>query len=252
MKLRAREKSFNFPYLYDGDSQEVSKRYGPTATPHVFVFDDQRRLRYRGRIDDSENGRNITSNDLTDALDALLDGKEVSTQVTRPFGCSIKWADKRESVKKALEKWASEEVSLESVDAQGLKEIASNESDKLRLINLWATWCGPCIVEFPELIDINRMYRNRPFEFISISADDPEQHEEVLSFLKNCQASSRNLIFNSLHRDSLIDSIDPEWSGALPHTMLIKPGGEVLFRHTGEVDILELKRAIVGFLGRTY
>ncbi len=252
MKLRAEKKGFNFPYLYDGATQNVSRKYGPTATPHIFVFDANRKLQYRGRIDNSENGRNITSNDLRDALDALLAETEVRVKSTRPFGCSIKWADKRDAVQRALEKWASEEVTLEAIDAPGLQTLAANESKNLRLLNVWATWCGPCIVEFPELVDMNRMYRNRSFEFISISADDPTQREEVAAFLKKQQASNRNVYFNSLDRDTLVESIDPKWSGALPHTLLIKPGGEVIYRHTGAVNILELKRTIVGYLGRTY
>ena len=252
MQLRAEEKGFNFPYLYDGDEQAVSKAYGPTATPHVFLFDKKRILRYRGRIDNSEKGTNITSDDLRNALNSLLTGEQVAVTTTRPFGCSIKWADKRNSVAESFRKWAEEEVTVQMADAAVLKELTANASEKLRLINVWATWCGPCIVEFPELVSVNRMYRNRPFEFISISADDPDQNKAVLSFLKKQQASNTNYHFGSLDRDELVDSLDPEWSGALPHTILIKPGGEILFRYTGEVNFLRLKRAIVDYLGRTY
>jgi thiol-disulfide isomerase/thioredoxin len=190
--------------------------------------------------------------DVRNALDLLLAGKEVQVPTTRPFGCSIKWAGKRDSVAASLQQWAAEEVAVQMADAARLQDLLANDSQNLRLINVWATWCGPCVVEFPELVTVNRMYRNRNFEFISISADDPDQSEAVLEFLKKQQASNANYHFNSLDRDQLVDSIDPEWSGALPHTMLIKPGGKVLFRYTGEVDFLRLKRAIVGYLGRTY
>jgi hypothetical protein len=54
MKLRAKHKQYNFPYLYDGETQSVAKAYGPIATPHVFIFDKARKLRYSGRIDDVE------------------------------------------------------------------------------------------------------------------------------------------------------------------------------------------------------
>ncbi len=54
MQLRTRRKGFQFPYLYDGDSQEMSRAYGPVSTPHVFIFDRERKLRYVGRIDDNE------------------------------------------------------------------------------------------------------------------------------------------------------------------------------------------------------
>jgi thiol-disulfide isomerase/thioredoxin len=117
---------------------------------------------------------------------------------------------------------------------------------------VWATWCGPCIVEFPELVTMNRMYRGRPFEFVSLSADDPERSREVIGFLKKQQASNLNYHFSSPDKDALAEALDPQWNGALPHTILVKPGGGIAFRHTGEIDPLELKRAIVGYLGRTY
>ena len=63
MKARAKDKAFNFPYLYDGDKQEVSRAYGPVATPHVFLFDKDRKLRFAGRINNSEKPERVTSQD---------------------------------------------------------------------------------------------------------------------------------------------------------------------------------------------
>ena len=92
MVKRAKEKEFNFPYLRD-KSQIVVEAYGAVCTPHVFTFDDQRKLRYRGRIDDSKDPANVKSPDLRNALDDLLGGRFVRTPDTRPFGCSIKWSE---------------------------------------------------------------------------------------------------------------------------------------------------------------
>jgi len=90
MKKRAIEKGFNFPYLKD-ESQEFAKQLGAICTPHVFVFDEKRKLRYQGRIDDNRNPSLVKSNDLRKALDSLLEGKEIQESITRPFGCSIVW-----------------------------------------------------------------------------------------------------------------------------------------------------------------
>jgi peroxiredoxin len=90
MVRRAKEKSFNFPYLRD-EQQTVVEAYGAVCTPHVFVFDRSRRLRYRGRIDDSKDPAKVRSPDLRNALDDLVEGREVRVPDTRPFGCSIKW-----------------------------------------------------------------------------------------------------------------------------------------------------------------
>src|SRR5688500_16146314 len=93
MKIRAEQKKFIFPYLYDGETQSVSKQYGPVATPHVFVFDKKRILRYQGRIDNMENPtKTPTSTDTRNVIDALLNNKTVRVASTKVFGCSVKWS----------------------------------------------------------------------------------------------------------------------------------------------------------------
>ena len=90
MVRRAKDRAFNFPYLRD-QSQKVVESYGAVCTPHVFVFDAKRALRYRGRIDDSRDPSRVTTHDLRNALSDLTSSREVGTPDTRPFGCSIKW-----------------------------------------------------------------------------------------------------------------------------------------------------------------
>ena len=90
MVRRSKEKGFNFPYLRD-ESQRVVEAYGGVCTPHVFAFDGNRALRYRGRIDDSKEPSKVKVHDLRNAIDDLLKGSEVRAPDTRPFGCSIKW-----------------------------------------------------------------------------------------------------------------------------------------------------------------
>lgn len=249
MKIRAKHKGFNFPYLYDGDKQEVSRAYGPTATPHVFIFDADRNLRYVGRIDNSERVSRVKSQDTRNAIEALLVGKSVPVEKTRAFGCSIKWPDKRAKVVQAMKQLAAEEVTLEMVDTEALKTLRKNDTNKLRLINLWATWCGPCLGEIPELVTINRMYRHRGLELIMVSADAHEQKDTVLKFLKKHQASSKNLLFNTTDRDKLAEAIGEQWNGSLPYTILVRPGGEIVYRHHDAINPLELRRAIVKNLG---
>lgn len=94
MKERAQEKGFNFPYLYDA-SQKTARNYGATNTPHVFVLDQDRRLAYRGGIDDNFQKANaVKTQYLRDALDSLLAGKELAQADTPHPGCGIKWDKK--------------------------------------------------------------------------------------------------------------------------------------------------------------
>ncbi|HID76384.1 MAG TPA: redoxin domain-containing protein [Planctomycetaceae bacterium] len=252
MKIRAKDRGFNFPYLYDGETQAVARAYGAVATPHVFIFDARRRLRYTGRIDDDAKPERVTSHDARNAVDALLAGRPVPVERTRMFGCSIKWSEKRPAVRAALEKWNREPVALEPIDKQGVAELVQNKSNRVRLINIWATWCGPCVAELPELVAIHRSYRRRPFELITISADLPERKEQVLKILTDEHVSSKNYIYGSDDVYELIEVVDKQWSGALPYTLLIAPGGKVLYRQQDEIDPLAVRRAIVDYLGRVY
>jgi peroxiredoxin len=90
MVLRAKEKGFNFPYVKDEDGT-VAKAYRAVCTPHAFVLDEDRRLRYRGRIDDSRNPERVLTSDLRNAIEDLLANAPVRVSETIPFGCSIVW-----------------------------------------------------------------------------------------------------------------------------------------------------------------
>ncbi|RKY59965.1 MAG: redoxin [Candidatus Neomarinimicrobiota bacterium] len=250
MKQRARERNFNFPYLYDGDKQLAAKAYGAIATPHVFIFDKNRKLRYTGRIDNGENITKVTSHDTRNAIDALLAGKKVPVEKTKVFGCSIKWASKQKYAQATLEKMNAEKVELSSIDIAGIQELLENKSEKLRLINFWATWCGPCVAEFPELIKINRNYRKRKFEMITVSLDPPNKEEQALKFLKKSYASTHNYLFNSDDKYQLIEIVDKDWPGSLPFTIIVKPGGEIIYKKLGMIDPMEVRKVIIEYLGR--
>lgn len=255
MVYRAKDKDFNFPYLFDGETQATSEKYGPVATPHVFIFDSERKLRYQGRIDDMEDPEKTPSvHDTRNAIEALVAGKDVAVKTTKVFGCSTKWKEKGDWVKKTDEEWAKRPVTLELIDEAGIKELLKNNTDKVRLINIWATWCGPCVTEFPEFIKINRMYNARDFEFITISADKPDKKDKVLNFLKEKQAANKNYLFSADNKYKLIEAVDPKWQGALPYTVLVEPGGKIVYAKQSIIDPLLMKKTIVEnkYIGRVY
>lgn len=243
MKIRAIDKGFKFPYLYDGDDQKTSIAYGPVATPHAFIFDKYRKLQYAGCIDESmENGKGEI---LKNALDAVIDGRKIEKPVTKVFGCSTKWAWKTEGTIKLYKEWSALPVTIQTIDTSGIKEIIRNKSGKLLLINIWATWCGPCVQEFPDFVIIDRIYRSRQFEFISINADKLAGKDNVLKFLQKNEASNRNYIFGSDNNTALVESVDPAWSGALPYTILVEQGGKVIYRTQGPINMVEMRKLIV-------
>lgn len=269
MKRHAKEQGFTFPYLYDGETQKTTLAYGGLATPHVLLFDQERKLRYQGRLDDSRyaDESTVTSNDARNAIDALLAGKPVPLEVTKPHGCSTKWIEKRSQVTADNEKWEKSEVEVELIDAKGAAALRKNDTKKVRLFNIWATWCGPCVKEFPELVATSRKFGLREFEFISISLDDPKTMSDVKAFLEKYNAvvpdkikpslkaegrKGNAYVFNESNTDGLIQALDPEWPGPIPHTLVVAPGGEVIYRHNGIVDGDDLRAKILESMGRYF
>jgi len=256
MKIRARDHHFAYPYLYDGETQATSRLFGVLATPHVFVFDADRKLRYQGRFDDAEV-KVVKSHDAINAVEAILADKPVAVATTRVVGCSTKWSDKRESARDWLAKADTEPVTLTPITdlATVTKLIKNDDQTQIKgpmLVNLWATWCGPCVAELPELVEINRMYRRRGFRVATISLDEPSKKDEALAMLAKHHVALMNFHLTTDNRDQFAEALDKEWPGPVPYTMLIAPGGKVLYRKSGAIDPLEVKRAIVDFLGRTY
>jgi len=253
MQERARDQKFNFLWLDDGPKQELSHKMGPVATPHVFIFDAARKLRFEGRIDDAERESAATKFDTRNAIEALIAGKEPPITTTRVFGCSVKWADKVAEYAKYKERWAKEPVTLEKADAAKIKEIRENKgTGKLRMINVWATWCGPCITEFDELVEHHLRFRIRDFEMVTIAAEYPDMESTVKEFLVKKHASMKNYILASDNKDELYDALESAsvWKGELPYTIIVNEKGEVVYRERGELSFLKMRRAIVPELNR--
>ena len=248
MKIRAAYRHFNFPYLYDGEDQKIAREYGPAATPHVFIFDSERKLRYQGRVDNNPRENLVTRKDARIALDAILAGKPVAVAKTPSVGCSTKWIYKEEGRKAELAEIESKPVTLTPASADDFKTLRKNSSGKLRLVNFWATWCAPCVQEMPEIQTMLRMYGHRAFAVTTVSINYPDETTGALSALQKLHATSQNLILGSTDIYTLLAAFDPDWNAAVPYTMLIKPNGEVAYKNQGPINALELRRIIIANL----
>ena len=269
MKLYAKEMGFPFPFLYDGETQAVAMAYGCLATPHVFLFDQKRQLCYKGWIDDCRfpGDAGVTQPDLRNAVAALVAGQPVPVAVTTPIGCSTKWRMKKSAVLKDDEKWAAAPVTLDLIDAAGVAKLRANPTQKYRLINVWSTTCAPCVEEFPGLVKLARRMAMRPFEFITLSTDLPEDQPKAEQFLRKYHAglpdhlkaglaregrTTNNYLYTQPSMAPLIQALDPEWTGPQPHTLLVAPGGQIVFRHTGLIREAELLDKVIAVLTPFY
>jgi len=257
----AKDSGWTMPYLYDGETQTLSAAVGAQSTPHVFIFGEDRKLAYTGRMDDAARKTGpVEKSFIKDALDAVLAGKPVAEPVTRSFGCSTKWLWKKDWRDKDQKAWEAKEVTLETLDADAAKKLRENASGNVRLINFWSTTCGPCVAEFPDLVDAYRRFQNRSFDMITISLDPVADQAKAQKFLAKQHAAlsdrtkpsvekegrkTNNYLFSGENPDKLAEAIDSEWTGAQPHTVLLSPEGKIVWRHSGQVDPVEMRRQIV-------
>jgi len=268
MKPYAEKNKWTFDYLYDGDTQSIARAYGCLATPHVFVFDKNLKLRYQGRFDDSRyyDDSTVKSKDCQNAVDAILAGTKVEVELTKPMGCSTKWREKKVLHDAKHEEWAKTPVAVEMIDKAGIAKLRANTSNKYRVINVWATWCAPCVKEFPDLVEISRKFDMRDFELVTISLDKPEDKAKAEAFLFKQAAGLSKKVAASLKKegrttnsylfagsgDDLAAVLDKDMPGPIPHTIVVAPGGEIVYRHTGVIDLAETENAILDKMNRFY
>jgi peroxiredoxin len=247
MKERAAYRKLNYPYLYDGATQAVTHKYGPTATPHIFIFDQKRILRYEGRIDSNPREELATKHEAKDAIEALLAGREAAVKSTPAVGCSTKWAFKESSAKAQAAADDEKPATVDLVSAEQLKTLIKNRgTDKLLLVNFWATWCGPCLEEFPELQKMVRMYAERQVQVVTVSINSPDEKKLVLGFLQKQHAINRNLLFDSNDAAEAVSAFgNTNWKGGVPYTALIGTDGKLLYSTQGGMNPLEVRRELL-------
>jgi thiol-disulfide isomerase/thioredoxin len=156
--------------------------------------------------------------------------------------------------------WEARPVTLDKLDEALAQKLRQNESGNVRVINFWSTTCGPCVAEFPDLVETYRRFQNRPVDFITISLDPAEDEAKVLKFLKSRHAAlsprtepsmkkegrtSNNYLWTGKNPDRLAEAIHPDWTGALPLTVIISPEGQVIWSHGGQLDVVALRTAIL-------
>jgi thiol-disulfide isomerase/thioredoxin len=248
MKVRAAYRRLMYPYLSDGETQTLTKQFGIVTTPHIFVFDQSRTLQYQGRIDDNVREDLVKSRDAQNAIDALIAGRPVPTARTQAVGCAVKGSSGQAVHDAQLAKFESDPVTVDAIEADGLKRLRKNGTGKLLMVNFWATWCAPCVSEFPDLEATYRMYKPRNLEFITVSVNDPAERPAVVEFLQKQHASHQNRQFGTSDVYGLQAAFDPDLPAPVPFTLLLAPNGDVLYQELGASDIPKLRRAILANL----
>jgi thiol-disulfide isomerase/thioredoxin len=133
-------------------------------------------------------------------------------------------------------------IAVEAIDLEALKGLIKQDRQRPLLVNFWATYCDPCRDEFPELVQIDKDYRPRSLEFVTISLDDVSDIKtSVPKFLGSMKATMPAYLLDVSDPEPAIDLVDPKWQGSLPATFLYNDKGEMVWRHIGRVNATELR-----------
>ena len=130
------------------------------------------------------------------------------------------------------------------LDESAFQKVLAAHKGQVVLFDFWATWCEPCRVELPLLIRLEAKYRSRGLKLITVSCDEPEQELDAAKFLGQHQAPGPAYIKRVKDDERFIDSIDPQWSGALPALFLYDRQGRKVKSYIGETDMAALEAAI--------
>jgi len=252
MKIRLADRHITWPYLYDGATQEIATKFGVIATPHVFIFDQDRNLRFEGQIDNNQRPDLITTRDTRNALEELLAGKPVSVTDTRVHGCSTKWKSKQvgsASREAEMTKLHAEPVTLDTVDADGLKKLKANDSGKVQVVTFWSSKCTTCADSFHAIETTWRMFRLRAFTLVTVATDPVASKDAVMDVLNKQHASTSNGTrtpgnspqFTARNLQATVDfaavqaAFGEKWKAGTMFTVVIGSDGKVLYRKEGPI-----------------
>ena len=180
MVKHAEFQHFNFPYLYDGDTQEVAAKYGPKSHRIFSSSTATGSFVFQGRVDDNINEAKVKNRAAIVALDALLAGAPVLVETTSVFGCGMKWNNLHNERDREAADWAAKPVTLETATVADLQKLRTNPTGKTLMVHFWTTRCGPCATEFKDLVETYLYYRSRNFDFVTVSANAPGERDAVL------------------------------------------------------------------------
>jgi thiol-disulfide isomerase/thioredoxin len=142
-------------------------------------------------------------------------------------------------------------LTVGGIDDAALKRLIGNREGRILFLNVWATWCVPCVEEFPDIVKLSRSYDPKAVEVVAISADYPDEVDsKILPFLKKQNVPFKVYVAKFDDQEKFINALDTAWSGALPATFIYNAQGRQRFKLVGQGTYDRFKEQIDKLQGR--
>jgi peroxiredoxin len=247
----AAKNRLDFTILKD-EGNVVADAYAAERTPKTYLIDGEGVVRYQGRIDNSQNPQMVKRDDLREALNEMLSGKPISVAETRALGCLIKRVQDAKAipaVAPANTKAPQAEPKVGTLKPVDFAKFKDSAKGKVLVLNFWATWCGPCVAEFPELVALDAKYRDKGMKLVGITADEAEDvRPKVIPFIKKHQVKFDIIRQDTDDPEEMMSQITKDWNGVIPATFVYDKQGNLAYTRFGIIDrdllVAEIEKAL--------
>lgn len=177
------------------------------------------------------------------AKSLLLTGVVIAVLISA--GCRSKTSGNAQADATAVPGERKTMRTVDSIDEAGLRKLISERNGKILFLNIWATWCTPCVEEFPDLVKLSRSYEGTNVEVVGISADDPDEVDaKIIPFLSKLEVPYRVSVAMFDHQEDFINAVNPSWDGSLPASMIFDTQGKRKFYIVGKGTFEQFKKEI--------
>ena len=243
MRIRSKERNFEFPYLYDGVKQSIPNQLSAKSTPHAFLFNKTRSLVYSGRIGDYNDPDNLEKSDLYQTYRIARNHTHIKQVITKVHGTAIKTKEDIFIANEVRRRYSEESVKVRPINQQTLKFFLKYNLGKTTLFYLWSAKDQNSRENLLILSEIYKIFRKRGLKLFTINID--KDLKETKLQLEKAQLSASNFILPGNEISPLVRYIPNNTTRVTPLTLLFSKEQQTLFSKIGSIDSLILKRLIL-------
>ena len=242
MQKRADRMKYNFPYLYDGEKQEFTRKIGVKITPTVYLYNKTRKLVYVGRIGNHETSRDLDSSDLYKSIKSNQTRGTEKFNRTKVFGTSVRFIDDLVLAEQVRRRYADETVKIGYADQRKVKFYLTHLTGKPKLFYVWKASDKQTRDNLITISTLYKIFRKRGLKVITVCIAENENNEDANELLKQAQLSSTNFIIPGNQVSQLTTIMPKDMKSLTPFYRLLGSDGKMRGGGKGNIakDILRL------------